>query len=113
MRDGFDPEALLLSYCAGELTPGEERALFEAAAADQDLFNQLTEAERLRHGPRQQRPSRAAEQEQRCGSSADVDQHQSSGRAAGHPVSLHQASVSFPEHVVDVAEHVLVRQPRC
>jgi hypothetical protein len=50
MRDGFDPEALLLSYCAGELTPGEERALFEAAAADQDLFNQLTEAERLRHG---------------------------------------------------------------
>src|SRR5690242_8760476 len=47
--DGLDPEALLRGYTAGELSPSEERALFEAAAADQDLFDQLTEAEGLRH----------------------------------------------------------------
>ena len=35
--DGFDAEALLLGYSAGELTATEERALFEAAARDQDL----------------------------------------------------------------------------
>jgi hypothetical protein len=46
----FDPEALLLGYCAGELTAAEERALFEAAAVDQNLFDQLAEADRLRHG---------------------------------------------------------------
>ena len=32
---GFDAEALLLGYCAGELTAEEERALLEAAAHDQ------------------------------------------------------------------------------
>ena len=32
---GFDAEALLLGYSAGELTAPEERALFEAAAQDQ------------------------------------------------------------------------------
>ncbi len=48
--DGFDPATLLLGYCAGELTAAEERELFEAAATDQDLFDQLAEAERLRHG---------------------------------------------------------------
>ena len=46
---GFDAEALLLGYSAGELTAEEERALFEAAARDQDLFDQLMEAETLRH----------------------------------------------------------------
>ena len=30
--DGFDAEALLLGYSAGELTADEERSLFEAAA---------------------------------------------------------------------------------
>jgi hypothetical protein len=39
---------LLFGYCARELTAEEERALFEAAATDQDLFDQLAEAERLR-----------------------------------------------------------------
>jgi hypothetical protein len=47
--DGPDPASLLLGYTAGELTPAEERVLFEAAATDQDLFDQLAEADRLRH----------------------------------------------------------------
>ena len=34
---------------AGELSAEEERALFEAAARDQDLFDQLMEAETIRH----------------------------------------------------------------
>lgn len=46
--DGFDSQGLLFGYCARELTADEERLLFEAAAADQDLFDQLAEAERLR-----------------------------------------------------------------
>src|SRR5437899_6914249 len=46
---GFDAEAMLLGYSAGELTAEEERALFEAAARDQDLFDQLMEAETVRH----------------------------------------------------------------
>jgi hypothetical protein len=47
--DGHDPESLLLGYTTGDLTPAEERALFEAAATDQDLFDQLADADRLRH----------------------------------------------------------------
>ena len=46
---GFDAEAMLLGYSAGELTAQEERRLFEAAAQDQDLFDQLMEAEAVRH----------------------------------------------------------------
>src|SRR5262245_36810722 len=46
---GYDAEALLLGYSAGELNPQEERTLFEAAAHDQDLFDQLMEAEAVRH----------------------------------------------------------------
>src|SRR4051794_27676813 len=46
---GFDAEALLLAYCAGELTADEERSLFEAASRDQQLFDQLMEAESVRH----------------------------------------------------------------
>jgi hypothetical protein len=44
-----DNEALLLGYCARELTMDEERTLFEAAAADQELFDQLAAAERIRN----------------------------------------------------------------
>jgi hypothetical protein len=44
----FDAAALLLAYTAGELTAEQKQALFEAAAADQDLFDQLVEAEALR-----------------------------------------------------------------
>ena len=47
--EGHDPESLLLGYTTGDLTPAEERALFEAAATDQDLFDQLADADRLRH----------------------------------------------------------------
>ena len=47
--DGFDPELLLLGYSVGELSPEEERGLFEAAARDQALFDQLAEADRIRH----------------------------------------------------------------
>jgi hypothetical protein len=46
---GFDAQALLLGYSTGELTPEEVNALFEAAAHDQDLFDQLMEAETVRH----------------------------------------------------------------
>ena len=46
---GFDAEAMLLGYSAGELSAEEERALFEAAARDQDLFDQLMEAETVRN----------------------------------------------------------------
>lgn len=45
---GFDPEALLLGYSTGELTAAEESVLFEAAAADQKLFDRLMEAEAVR-----------------------------------------------------------------
>jgi hypothetical protein len=46
---GFDAEAMLLGYSVGELTADEECVLFEAAARDQDLFDQLMEAESVRH----------------------------------------------------------------
>ena len=49
MKQPFDSQALLLAFTAGELSREDEIALFEAAAADQDLFDQLMEAERLRH----------------------------------------------------------------
>ncbi len=55
-------EALLLGYSAGELTADEENALFEAAAHDQDLFDQLMEAETVRHAlsfPEERRRARA------------------------------------------------------
>ena len=45
----FDARSLLLAFSAGELSAAEERTLFEAAAQDQDLFDQLMEAESLRH----------------------------------------------------------------
>jgi len=49
VRPPFDSQALLLAFTAGELSREDELALFEAAAVDQDLFDQLLEAERLRH----------------------------------------------------------------
>lgn len=45
----FDAEAMLLGYCTGELTAAEERMLMEAAARDQSLFDQVMEAEAVRH----------------------------------------------------------------
>lgn len=47
--ESFDPDALLLGYSAGELNAQEERALFEAAASDQELFDLLMDADSLRH----------------------------------------------------------------
>jgi hypothetical protein len=47
--DRFDPDALLLGYSAGELTTEEQAALFQAAAVNQDLFDQLMDAEAIRH----------------------------------------------------------------
>lgn len=38
----------LFAYSAGTLTPEDERTLFEAASRNQELFNQLMEAEALR-----------------------------------------------------------------
>ena len=49
MSQAFDGQALLLAFTAGELSPEQELALFEAAAVDQDLFDQVMEAERVRH----------------------------------------------------------------
>lgn len=46
--DSFDREALLLGHTAGELTAEQARALHEAAAGDQELFDQLMEADALR-----------------------------------------------------------------
>jgi len=46
--EGFDRDALLLGHTAGELTPDQRRALFERAAADQDLFDELMDADALR-----------------------------------------------------------------
>jgi len=47
--ENFDSDALLLGYSAGELTAAEERMLFEAAVADQELFDLLMDADALRH----------------------------------------------------------------
>ena len=44
----LDREMLLLGFAAGELSAEEERALLEAAAVDQDLFDQLMEADAMR-----------------------------------------------------------------
>ena len=46
--ENFDAAALLLGHTAGELTPEQEQWLFEAAASDQELFDQLMEADALR-----------------------------------------------------------------
>ena len=46
--DDFDADALLLGHTAGELTAEQEQTLCEAAAADQELFDQLMEADALR-----------------------------------------------------------------
>src|ERR1700722_3860178 len=46
---GFNADALLLGYSAGELTAEEQAALFQAAAVDQDLFDQLMDAEGIRN----------------------------------------------------------------
>lgn len=43
-----DAEKLLGGYAAGTLTPAERRALFEAALADQSLFDSLADEEALR-----------------------------------------------------------------
>jgi len=45
----FDADALLLGYSTGDLSDTEERALFAAAATDQDLFDLLMDADALRH----------------------------------------------------------------
>lgn len=46
--DSFDADALLLGHTAGELTAEQEQTLCQAAAADQDLFDRLMEADALR-----------------------------------------------------------------
>jgi hypothetical protein len=43
-----DPADLLLDYCTGGLPAEDERALLASAATNQDIFNQLMEAEVLR-----------------------------------------------------------------
>jgi hypothetical protein len=46
--DELDFGALLLGHSVGELTEEQRRALLEAAASDQDLFDQLMQADALR-----------------------------------------------------------------
>ncbi len=44
----FDPDALLLGHTAGELPAEQKKSLYQAAAADQDLFDQLMESDAIR-----------------------------------------------------------------
>ncbi len=44
----FDRDTLLLGHTAGELTAEQQRTLYQAAAADQGLFDQLMEADAIR-----------------------------------------------------------------
>jgi len=46
--EDLDRDALLLGHAAGELSAAHERALLEAAAEDQDLFDQLMDADAIR-----------------------------------------------------------------
>jgi hypothetical protein len=48
-HEPVDRDALLLAHTTGELTDAQRRALFEAAAHDQELFDLLLESDALRH----------------------------------------------------------------
>ena len=74
----FDAEALLLGHTAGELTADQKQALFAAAATDQELFDQLMEADAVRATlavPEQRRRAAAVLEawEQRHSTEAEVD----------------------------------------
>ena len=81
----FDSDALLLAFTVGELSPEQERALFEAAATDQDLFDQLMEAERVRHALSFPEERRRAAAVLRAWDEAAIDRE-----TAGMPVPLVQ-----------------------
>jgi hypothetical protein len=90
----FDADALLLGHTAGELTAEQEQALFESAAADQDLFDQLMEADALRAAlavPEQRRRAAAvlSAWEQQQAAEADVE---SAPHAALTPLHAHRRS---------------------
>lgn len=55
-----DLDAMLLAYTTGEITQPEERALFEAAAQDQDLFDRLLDVESARQAIRNPEERRRA-----------------------------------------------------
>ena len=52
LPEHFDPDAMLLGFTAGQLTAEEERALFEAGASDQDLFDRIMDADAFREALR-------------------------------------------------------------
>jgi hypothetical protein len=89
---GFDPDALLLGYSAGELTMEERGALFQAAAVNQDLFDQLMDAEAMRHA------LTFAEQRQRASEvlkaweleRADAEELAASAEPATSPLESHR-----------------------
>jgi hypothetical protein len=45
----FDNDALLLGHASGDLTPEQQQELLQAAAADQDVFDDLMEVDGLKH----------------------------------------------------------------
>jgi hypothetical protein len=87
---GFDAEALLLGYSAGELTAEEERALLEAAAHDQDLFDQVMEAEAVRHA------LSFPEERQRARAVLQAWEHGPRDQEATSPLGEGDRSIPFP-----------------
>jgi hypothetical protein len=86
--DDFDRDALLLGHTAGELTQEQKRALFEAAAADQDTFDQLMEADAMR--------AALADPEQRRRAAAVLgswDQHQTTAETETEPEPVPYAAL--------------------
>src|SRR5580704_3520706 len=81
--EGAHPESLLLAYSAGELTAAEARVLFEAAAADQDLFDQLMEAEAVRHA------LSSPEERQRAGAVLQTWEHGENERETAYATTAH------------------------
>lgn len=87
---GFDAEALLLGYSAGELSAEEELALLEAAAHDQDLFDQLMEAEAMPHA------LSFPDERQRAGAVLQTWEQRSSGAESTEPPAQSQHAPAIP-----------------
>ena len=86
----FDRDAFLLGHTTGELTAEQERLLHEAAAADQELFEDLAEADALRAAlvaPEERRRAAAVlsawEQSAPAGAAAEAVPAAALGRAPG------------------------------
>jgi hypothetical protein len=83
--EGIDPDALLLGHSSGELTPVERRALMETAAADQDVFDSLMEADEIREA--------LADPEQRRRAAAVLDAWERREKSAPQPAAAPAAAL--------------------